>query len=589
MKSSLVLSLNNAKDYLKERDEEGNSVYEHICDLINFLVVERPNKCYANFELISNHIKECKRDNNVRKARDITSREAHFKDSNLDNYILTDYLKKKKEWLEKTKLLLQQRCKTKRVHLPFLMNFYEQVRLMNWAGYSIKNDLIFHISKSMKSIIQKYKDELESLTFWGILKGTQNDYYILEGRLKADSAMLSSRTGKFKPSRGETDDSQSECAEAQGSEESGSDSDEHSDGHSYNGSGNFPYGKENYDKFHKKVNRYVYWASTNGMNKWLLLKCTRPECIEIASKANKMVTGDINHVITSFPNIEIKEKHYLRAVISIISSHTHISPQYYYQLKGKRRGGTGKVGTREAEKEDEDDGEERDDEEDEEGEEDMAEGETEGETDGDGDELVENTKFQGDPHILSNVENWVHCKHHLLPNGHVHYTKVKPAKGVRRRSGDDSGDDSDGDSGRGSGRGSGRDSDGDSGGDSESDARGRRVGRSRQIEADVRQNPPLKILRSVTSQGEGWDNHTWKVKHLNEGHYYGVSNAHYDVIVIYNFLYYGAFTVYHNGHFFNFYVGNGIRSKHAFIHTYQPGRVHSDQSELSEEDQTQTS
>ncbi|ETW46243.1 hypothetical protein PFMALIP_05691, partial [Plasmodium falciparum MaliPS096_E11] len=197
MKGNLILSLNNAKDYLKNKNDEGNNVYDHICDIINFIVVEKPEKSYENFELISNHIKESKKCNHVRII-DEKKDEGEREKNNLDNYILNEHIKKKKKWLHKMKKWyfennMEKKKNNKTLLLPFLHNIFEQMKLINWAGYHVKNNLICYINKSMKNIIQQYKDELLYLRFWGIIKGTHNDYYILEGEVKKDITIFSKK------------------------------------------------------------------------------------------------------------------------------------------------------------------------------------------------------------------------------------------------------------------------------------------------------------------------------------------------------------------------------------------------------------
>ncbi|CAA9988072.1 radial spoke head protein, putative [Plasmodium knowlesi strain H] len=626
MKNNLMLSLNNAKDYLKSRNENGQSVYNHICDIINFIIVEKPEKSYEHFEMISSHIKESKKGGCVsdpsaasyasssHRAKGKTSKDLNTKDVNLDNYILQDYIKNKKDWLAKIKFSLQKRLQPKPSHLPFLKNFNEQAKLINWAGYHIGSDSVWLINESMKDVLEKYKNELTSLHFWGILKGVKKDYYILEGLLKGDSNFLFQKKGEksapSEDSKGEKSSGSEGSASTDGGDEEDEDDDEDDDDDgdddeeeeeendndeeqdsrhkkhrkAKNSKGknkstdnhHLNYRKEDFVTFNKRVNRHVYWASVNGTDEWVLLKPTTPQYIQMAKKTNKMLTGDMNKIITAFPNIAIKEKHYLRALISLISSHTHISPRKYYITRGAekkqlaRKGKKGAKNQNSDEDEDEqdysdasngknDDSSETKDENEytengeEEEEEEMRKNEDEGDKrNGDldhendnhlaGDDiLIENKKFQYDANALSRLDNWVHCKHSFLPNGHVCY----PKDGLRKKGGQES---------------------------------------NTQMKQMIKNNPPLKILRGINAQEENQVAPTWKVKHLNPGHSYGAHSLHYDVIVLYNFIFYGAFTVYSNKQFFNFYIGNGIKSKHSFIHTYQPGKIESDESELSEVD-----
>ncbi|SCO60635.1 radial spoke head protein, putative [Plasmodium berghei] len=567
MENNLAISLNNAKDYLKKKNENGQSVYEHICDLINYIILEKPDKCYDNFEIISTQVKENKKyiyKNNNGNSK-TTLKEIDQTNSTLDNYILNGYIKQKNEWMEKIKKIIgeikytekysEENINIKPTKLPFSINLFHQIELIKWAGYQINTSLIFYIENSIKNILKKNKNSLISLNFWGILKGINNDYYILEGQLKNYKKPLSTFNKKKKKKNSQSSTSSKKSPDSVSSNESTNSnlstiSTTSNTSESYNSDDQkgpnkseknnmntnnvtYLYTKEEYQNFNKKINKYVYWVSINGTDKWILLKPTTPEYIEKTSKTNKMLTGNINHIITSFPNIQIKEKHYLRALISIISSYTCISPKNYFILKTQEN--TEKI-------------EQTDNEENEIHKENTQssvatdESEESKNDDNNSDPII-NYKFEYDINLLSNIMNWVYSRHHFLQNGHIMYPKIKSKK--------------------------------------EKDDKN-----YKQLLNLIKQSPPLKILRKIKSQKNNQTNiYTWKIKHLNYGYSYGINNNHYDIIIIYNFVFYGAFTIYYNKQYFNFYIGTGIKSKHAFIHTYQPDKIYSDNSELSEQDQ----
>ncbi|SCN60049.1 radial spoke head protein, putative [Plasmodium chabaudi adami] len=567
MENNLAISLNNAKDYLKKKNENGQSVYEHICDMINYIILEKPDKCYDNFELISTQVKENKKciyKNNNNNSKSIL-KEIDQTNSTLDNYILTDYIKQKNEWMQKIKKIIneikytekynEQDINIRPTNLPFSINLFHQLELIKWAGYQINTSLIFYIENSIKNILKKNKNSLISLNFWGILKGINNDYYILEGQLKNYKKPLST-CNKKKKKNSQSSTSSKKSPDSVSSNESTisnsnvsttsttpntSDSYNSEDQKSQDKSEtnnintndvNYLYTKDEYQNFNKKINKYVYWVSINGTGKWILLKPTTPEYIEKTSKVNKLLTGNINHIITSFPNIQIKEKHYLRALISIISSYTHISPKNYFTIKAQE----------ESEQNEQTDDEENESQQENTQSSDVTD-ESEGSENDNNSEPAINNKFEFGINLLSNITNWVYSRHYFLPNGHITYPKNKSKKEKHDKN-------------------------------------------YKQILDLIKQSPPLKILRKIKPQKNNQSNiYTWKIKHLNHGYSYGTNNNHYDIIIIYNFVFYGAFTIYYNKQYFNFYIGTGIKSKHAFIHTYQPDKIYSDNSELSEQDQ----
>lgn len=78
------------------------------------------------------------------------------------------------------------------------------------------------------------------------------------------------------------------------------------------------------------VNRLVYFVCTDlTADEWIELPPVTPHQINVSRRITRYLTGDLDHVIASYPGTE---RVYLRALIARISAGTSISPRNFYQI-----------------------------------------------------------------------------------------------------------------------------------------------------------------------------------------------------------------------------------------------------------------
>ena len=125
-----------------------------------------------------------------------------------------------------------------------------------------------------------------NLRFFGKIRGTQQDYYIVEATL----------------------DGGEEEAEEGGEAENNAEP---------KGTG---------------VNKYTYYVTHNSLSDWVKLPDLNPQDLQSARKIKILLTGDLERPIYSNPFFFGKEKHYLRAQIARIMHSTQLIPKDTFRL-----------------------------------------------------------------------------------------------------------------------------------------------------------------------------------------------------------------------------------------------------------------
>ncbi|CAO1393733.1 unnamed protein product [Diamesa serratosioi] len=142
------------------------------------------------------------------------------------------------------------------------------------------------------------------------------------------------------------------------------------------------------------VNRNVYFVCNNPGDDWIELPPVTPSQIQSARHIKKMLSGCLDSAICSYPIFPGTEQNYLRCLIARISAATHISPKGFFKADFNLK--------------------QSDDESD--------EGEEE---DSDDENVKENPKYKAmSLQKLLLLENWVHHKAYILKQGRVSWLNV---------------------------------------------------------------------------------------------------------------------------------------------------------------------
>lgn len=153
-------------------------------------------------------------------------------------------------------------------------------QLWQWAGIGFGQQELYRLQKSLKRLVAE--SAAENVRFFGLIKGTEKDYYIAEGDDAGEDEEVE-RSPDF---------------EAKGT----------------------------------GVNRKTYWVTSSTIAPWTKLPHLEPKDIAAARAIKVLFTGDLNREIHTNPNFFGKEDIYLRAQIARISANTSLCASNKFKL-----------------------------------------------------------------------------------------------------------------------------------------------------------------------------------------------------------------------------------------------------------------
>eukprot|EP00595_Chromulina_sp_UTEXLB2642_P002937 CAMPEP_0196764742 /NCGR_PEP_ID=MMETSP1095-20130614/6771_1 /TAXON_ID=96789 ORGANISM="Chromulina nebulosa, Strain UTEXLB2642" /NCGR_SAMPLE_ID=MMETSP1095 /ASSEMBLY_ACC=CAM_ASM_000446 /LENGTH=448 /DNA_ID=CAMNT_0042121087 /DNA_START=133 /DNA_END=1482 /DNA_ORIENTATION=+ len=261
-------SLAELRQILKE-DVSGKNLYDHLIQVLMKVLQDRPNNAFDSFELISSEIKSNPLDPNPMKGRNIP--------------LAPEELQRIVKWTKTNDSLLkipEEALDEPEVKFPQLLNDFN---LLEWAGISIGRSESYRLFLSIKSFVQTLPSEVERIRFFGKITTRSLPYFIIEGY--------------------STSDSLEDLNELVQEGKSG-------------------------------VNKYTYWVTqrVDGSDGWIKLPHVTSDQIVCARLIRRLLTGDLNANVPSYPIFNGLESNYLRALIAIINGSTSISPDGFYEL-----------------------------------------------------------------------------------------------------------------------------------------------------------------------------------------------------------------------------------------------------------------
>lgn len=164
------------------------------------------------------------------------------------------------------------------VKIPDLL---DDANLYEWGGVSMGRADTYRLYLSIKKFAESLPGEVDRLRFFGRVNTRSNPYYIIEGLSAED--------------------------------EEGID--------------------EEKQEGRAGVNKYVYWAIQDVESTvWTKLPNVSTEHIVKTRQFKRILTGDLESAVPSYPPFPGKEKHLLRAIIALIVGETSISPDGFFTL-----------------------------------------------------------------------------------------------------------------------------------------------------------------------------------------------------------------------------------------------------------------
>lgn len=286
-----------AKAYLMQCDENGQSVYEHLTGVVTALLEENPLDAAHHPERIAEL-------SALIKAHQFTHGEKSAPSSSrpIVHHTQVERAEKNKKLFERpapevvTKIEQPTPFTTVTTttivpkKAPAIKSLVKESALWRFCGVGLNETECFLLDQSIaKLALQK---SLEEVRFVGKIFGTRANYLVVSSkRYVAEGETLFEEVNTMpKPPRKKVDvDVQAEPG-------------------------------------FKGCNRLSFWVAPHAAAEWTLLPDTTPQLINAARKIRKLFTGDLDAPIVAYPEFAGAERDYLRAQLSRIVSATFVSP-----------------------------------------------------------------------------------------------------------------------------------------------------------------------------------------------------------------------------------------------------------------------
>jgi radial spoke head protein 4A len=156
-----------------------------------------------------------------------------------------------------------------------------EASLLSWAGYGLSEESLYTWNLSIQALATN--SELQNVRFWGIVRGTVQDYYIVEAKL----------------------------------EEYGEEEEEE-------GSVNEPMGQG--------ANECIYYVANTPTGGWTKLPAVKPNHIQLARQMRRFFSGNLDAPVLGLPRFPYGESAYLRAQIARISAGAYAVPKDVFTI-----------------------------------------------------------------------------------------------------------------------------------------------------------------------------------------------------------------------------------------------------------------
>ncbi|XP_008205900.1 radial spoke head protein 6 homolog A isoform X1 [Nasonia vitripennis] len=403
----------HAKLYLRKFcPEAGDSLYNHLSEVLSKIIAERPRNTLASFEEYSKKLRNDKFRSQTDRLRDLYVPPPQYEDArkliDLFNVKIDLSLDQDNRSLEE-----ENEDGDNQNSAPNLfddMYYFEQVDI------GLPRSEVVLLNLSIRKLMAKEK--LEDVRFWGKILGRPKNYYIAEATLSEDE--IERKLQELEEKDLKSEETKNVHAEEEANEQENAEKEalesalatevpeltaENKAGSIENDSLKlvFPDIPKNTwkptpdvapEKLGTGVNSKVYYVCNfPGLDDWTELPTVTPRQIVVARQIIYLFTGNLETPIQTFLLFPGNEKNYLRAQIARIGAATHVSPIGYFTF-----------GDRE--------------EEDEEIEEDEDEEETEGRV------IVKNRHYEQPPLkdlIDPSMSSWCHHSPYILSQGRLEW------------------------------------------------------------------------------------------------------------------------------------------------------------------------
>lgn len=222
-------------------------------------------------------------------------------------------------------------------------DFIQLSPLLEACGVGMHRTDSYYISLSIEQISRDEK--FQHCRFWGKIYGLRNNYWILEASLTEQEIESRKNKEAENMSSNETSLNHSSIINNQENRISVTSNNKTDDPLARPSIPELPL--SNYtspqetpsEQLGEGVNRFVYFVCNRPYAcNWQELPTVTPKQIIVSRQIKKMLTGDLNADILSFPTFPGKEKHLLRAMIARITAGTFVAPLDYWTTRKPKEG-----------------------------------------------------------------------------------------------------------------------------------------------------------------------------------------------------------------------------------------------------------
>ncbi|XP_071868547.1 radial spoke head protein 4a [Bombus fervidus] len=336
--------IRRAKKFLqKHSPESGDSLYDHLTEVLAKILAERPKNAVDIFEEFSRKVKEERFKTQSNHLRDVYVSPAQYEDAKeiikLFKNVQSIY-EDKGEKLETEEEEEEGDTKNKIPNMLDLLFYFEQ------TGVGLPRAQMVLLNLSIRKLMAE--SPIENVRFWGKILGSPKNYYVVEADLQPEELNKRlERMAEEEKQRREEERTRAEemaIAEREVAENTEREATEETEEVAEATEEKEPEGLKLVfpplpthswvpptevppERIGTGANTKVYFVCNEpGLDKWIELPPVTPQQIVIARQIVRYCTGNLETPFHTFPPFPGTEKNYLRAQIARISATTQVSP-----------------------------------------------------------------------------------------------------------------------------------------------------------------------------------------------------------------------------------------------------------------------
>ncbi|XP_029661316.1 radial spoke head protein 6 homolog A [Formica exsecta] len=348
---SVEHDIRRAKKFLqKHSTESGDSLYDHLTELLAKLLAEQPRNAIDTFEEYSRKLKEERFKTKTDHLRDLYVPPVQYDDAKKLIKLFQSVKQIDENDQERMEDEEEDDKKKKYPDMLDLLFYFEQ------TGVGLPRHEMVLLNLSIRKLASTVP--LVNIRFWGKILGKPKNYYVVEAEFQADELARRLEKAKVQAQR-EKEEPETEAAAKFAEEEAAAKNETGAVDETVGATEILhedtvigkplelvfpplpvnpwrPLPEVPAERIGSGLNKKVYFVcNAPGLDEWIELPAVTPQQIVIARQIVRYCTGNLETPIHSFPPFPGVEKNYIRAQIARISATTHVSPIGFFTLGGE--------------------------------------------------------------------------------------------------------------------------------------------------------------------------------------------------------------------------------------------------------------